>query len=158
MEIKRDSLNIQIIIRVLFLSRNGEMYWFVLTFTVFNATFKNISVILWRSVLLLLDTRAPRENHRPAASHRQTLSHNVVSSTTHNEQDSMICTDYTCSCKSNHHIITTTISPVRCTLNYLLQYTHFLERDESQIRNQMIDFLCLTSLSAIFKLYHGDQF
>ena len=27
------------------------------------------------------ETRVPRENHRPAASHRQTLSHNVVSST-----------------------------------------------------------------------------
>jgi hypothetical protein len=25
------------------------------------------------------ETRVPRENHRPAASHRQTLSHNIVS-------------------------------------------------------------------------------
>jgi len=29
----------------------------------------------------------PRENHRPAASHWQTLSHNVVSSTPRHEQD-----------------------------------------------------------------------
>jgi hypothetical protein len=28
------------------------------------------------------------ENHRPAVSHWQTLSHNVVSSTPHHEQDS----------------------------------------------------------------------
>ena len=27
------------------------------------------------------ETRVPRENHRPATIHRQTLSHNVVSST-----------------------------------------------------------------------------
>jgi len=43
---------------------------------VFNATFNNISVISWRSVLLEEETG---ENHRPAASHWQTLSHSVVS-------------------------------------------------------------------------------
>ena len=50
---------------------------------VFNATFNNISVISERSVLLVEETRVPRENHRPAASHWQTLSHNVVSITPH---------------------------------------------------------------------------
>ena len=30
---------------------------------VFNNTFNNISVISWRSVLLVKETRAPRENH-----------------------------------------------------------------------------------------------
>jgi hypothetical protein len=40
---------------------------------VFNATFNNISVISWRSVLLVDETG---ENHRPAVSHWQTLSHN----------------------------------------------------------------------------------
>jgi hypothetical protein len=34
------------------------------------------------------ETRVPGENHRPAASHWQTLSHNVVSSAPHHEQDS----------------------------------------------------------------------
>jgi hypothetical protein len=48
---------------------------------VFNATFNNISVISWRSVLLVEETEVPGENHRPAASHRQTLSDNVVWST-----------------------------------------------------------------------------
>jgi hypothetical protein len=33
----------------------------------FNATFKNISVILLRSVLLVERTGVPEENHRPAA-------------------------------------------------------------------------------------------
>jgi len=42
---------------------------------VFNAAFNNISVILWWSILLVEETR---ENHRPATSHWQTLSYNVV--------------------------------------------------------------------------------
>ena len=44
---------------------------------VFNATFNNISIISWRSVLLVEETVVPVENHRPAASHWQNLSHNV---------------------------------------------------------------------------------
>jgi len=36
---------------------------------VFNATFNNISVILWRSILLVEETGGPVENHRPVASH-----------------------------------------------------------------------------------------
>jgi len=35
----------------------------------------------WRSALLVEETGVSGENHRPAASHWQTLSHNVVSST-----------------------------------------------------------------------------
>jgi hypothetical protein len=45
---------------------------------VFNATFNNISVISWWSVLLVEETGGPGENHRPVASHWQTLSHNLV--------------------------------------------------------------------------------
>jgi hypothetical protein len=48
---------------------------------VLNATFNNISVILCQSVLLVEDNGVHGENHRPVASHCQTLSHNVVSST-----------------------------------------------------------------------------
>ena len=48
---------------------------------VFNATFSNISVISWGQVLLVEETGAPGENHWHVASHWQTLSHNVVSST-----------------------------------------------------------------------------
>jgi hypothetical protein len=36
---------------------------------VFNATFNNISVISWWSVLLVEETGMAGENHRPAASH-----------------------------------------------------------------------------------------
>ena len=45
---------------------------------VFSATFNNISVISWLLVLLVEETEVPGENHQPAASHWQTLSHNVV--------------------------------------------------------------------------------
>jgi hypothetical protein len=41
---------------------------------VLNATFNNISVIWWQSVLLVDETRVPGENYRPVASHWQTLS------------------------------------------------------------------------------------
>jgi hypothetical protein len=34
----------------------------------FNATFDNISVISWQSVLLMKETGVPGENHRPTAS------------------------------------------------------------------------------------------
>ena len=33
---------------------------------VFNATFNNISVKTWRSILLMDETVVPGENHRPA--------------------------------------------------------------------------------------------
>jgi hypothetical protein len=36
---------------------------------VFNATFSNMSVILWQSVLLVEETEVPGEKQRPAASH-----------------------------------------------------------------------------------------
>jgi len=77
---------------------------------VFNATFNNISVISWWSVSLVEETGVPKENHR------QTLSHNVVSSTprlseiqTHNVSGDGLWLQR--SCKSNYHTITTTTTP-----------------------------------------------
>ena len=55
--------------------------WFV----VFYATFNNISVISWQSVLLVGETGG---YHRPVASHWQALSHNVVSNTPRHERGS----------------------------------------------------------------------
>ena len=52
----------------------------------FNATSNNISAISWRSVLLVEETGVPGEKHRPVASHRQTLSHNVIYSTLRHER------------------------------------------------------------------------
>jgi hypothetical protein len=57
------------------------MVWYML----FNATFNNISVISWRSALLVEEAGVPGKNHRPVARLRQTLSHNVVSSTHRHE-------------------------------------------------------------------------
>jgi hypothetical protein len=45
------------------------------------SAFINISAISWWSVLWVEETGVPREKHRTVASHWQTLSHNVVSST-----------------------------------------------------------------------------
>jgi len=42
---------------------------YVVRVMVFNATVNNVSVISWRSVLLLEETGVSGENHRPAASH-----------------------------------------------------------------------------------------
>ena len=67
------------------LNRSGQFYW-------------------WRK------PRVPEENHRPAASHWQTLSHNVVSSTPL-VMLVVISTDCTGSYQFNHHTITTTKTP-----------------------------------------------
>jgi hypothetical protein len=42
-----------------------------------------LTQLSWQLVLLVKETGVPRKNHQPAASHWQTLSHNVVSSTPH---------------------------------------------------------------------------
>jgi hypothetical protein len=48
-------------------------------FMVLNATFHNISLISWRSSLLVEGFGITGKNHRAVASHWQTSSHNVVS-------------------------------------------------------------------------------
>jgi hypothetical protein len=55
---------------------------------VFRATFNNITVLSWRSVLLMEETGVSEENPRTVATHRQTLSHNNVSSTPPHERGS----------------------------------------------------------------------
>jgi len=51
----------------------------------FNTIFNNISAILWQSVLLVEETG---EIQRSVASHWQALSHKIVLSTPHHEQNS----------------------------------------------------------------------
>jgi hypothetical protein len=58
------------------ISTRRDIGWFM----AFNDTFNSISVIFWRSDLLVEETWVPGENHRLIVSHWQTLSHNVVSS------------------------------------------------------------------------------
>ena len=59
------------------------LVWFI----VFNASFSKISVISWLSVLLAEETGVPGQNYRPVANHWQTVSHDVVSSTSSHERD-----------------------------------------------------------------------
>jgi hypothetical protein len=93
------------------------MIWLRFRFVVFNVTFNNISVISWRSVWLMEETGVLGENHWPVASHWQTLSHSIVSSTPRHERVFeltilvVIGTDCTGSCKFNYHTITTMTAP-----------------------------------------------
>ena len=82
------------------------MVWFVLW--CFNATFNNISVMSWRSVLLVEETRVLGENHRPIANHWQIVSHNIVSTSKYRNERGTNCT---VSCKSNYHTIMPTTGP-----------------------------------------------
>jgi hypothetical protein len=77
----------------------------------------------WWSVLLVEETGVPGENHRPVASHWQTLSHNVVSSTP--RLSGLVLTtlmvigiDCTGRYKSNYHTITTTTAWMKVICSY----------------------------------------
>jgi hypothetical protein len=78
----------------------------------------NISVISWWSVLLVEETYEPEKTTDLSQVTDKLLSHNVVSSTPCHERGSnshlvVIDTDYTGSCKSNYHAITTRTVPVK---------------------------------------------
>ena len=60
------------------------LVWFI----VFNATFNNISVISWWSVLLVEETGVPGEKNHLSHVNDKTLSNNVVSSTPRQERGS----------------------------------------------------------------------
>jgi hypothetical protein len=75
---------------------------FVVCLIVFNATFNNISVISWRSVLLVEETGGPGENHRPVAIHWQTSALEPTTWTiTPPRRLSKICNVY----KNNVHLL-----------------------------------------------------
>jgi hypothetical protein len=80
----------------------------------FTATFNTISVISWRSALLVEETGGPGENNKPVASHWQTLPHNVVHlilSRFEPTTSVVICRYCIGSCKSNYNTITATTAP-----------------------------------------------
>ena len=80
----------------------------------FNATFNNISVISWRSVLLVEETGGPGENHWPVT---DKLYHIMLytSPWSRFELTTSVVINADCigSCKSNYHTITTTMIPLR---------------------------------------------
>jgi hypothetical protein len=98
----------------------------MIRFMVFNATFNNISVILWRSVLLVEETRVPRENHRPVASLTNFITRCCIEYTstwTRFELTTLVVidTDSISSCKSNYHTITVfiwLIEGIDCLLKF----------------------------------------
>jgi hypothetical protein len=69
---------------------------------VLNTTINNISVISWQSVLLVEESRVPRENHRPVASYLAMSGVGFKLTTL-----MVIGPD----CKSNYHTITTMMAP-----------------------------------------------
>ena len=56
-----DLSNLSVILKKILPNNNPVKVWFMV--------FSNISVISWRSVLLVEETGVPGENPRPAASH-----------------------------------------------------------------------------------------
>ena len=81
------------------------------------------TVISWQSILVVEETGVPGENHRPVASHWQTLSHNVVHlpwSRFKLTTSVVIGTDCIGSCKSNYHTITTMTAPHLLIIQFIL--------------------------------------
>jgi hypothetical protein len=78
---------------------------------VFNATFNNISVISWESVLLVEETGVPRENHRPVTSYDKLYHIMLYRAGFKLTTLVVIGIDCTGSCKSNYHTITITMVP-----------------------------------------------
>ena len=61
---------------------------------VFNATFNNISVILWQSVLLVKETAVPGEDHQPATSHLFTCCTHTLCYLGHGLRVCILCDDF----------------------------------------------------------------
>jgi len=76
LDVKQPAINQPLESHIRYIDTSRPHFYRVMVM-VFNATFNNISVIPWQPILLVEETRVPRENYRPAASHWQTLSHNA---------------------------------------------------------------------------------
>ena len=104
------------VFRLLYLQNNIHVCLFV-CLMVFNATFNNISVISWQSVLLMEEAEEPRENHWPEwvklqVTDKLYLIMLYTSPWSRFELTSVVIgTDCIGSCKSNYHTITTTTAP-----------------------------------------------
>ena len=64
----------------------------------FNATFNNISVISWQSVLLVEQNRVPGENHWPVASHEHNLQWGETKFTSSNKPELTVL-------QENHQVV-----------------------------------------------------
>ena len=78
---------------------------------VFNCAFNNISVILWRSVLLVGETtKLPQVTCK--LYHIMCYQVHLLISVFQLTTFVVIGTDYRCSCKSNYHTITAMTAPI----------------------------------------------
>ena len=108
---------------------NGHAFFYTININfvclmVLNTTFNTISVISWRSVLLVEETGGHWENHRPVTSHWQTLSLHTSPWSRIKLTSVVIGTDCMGSCKSNYHTITTVPEVVETENRYML-IVHF---------------------------------
>ena len=137
----------------LLLTSNGKYCMHILVwFMVLNATFNNISVISWWSVLLVEETGVPRENHLTSCKSltnftkycciEYTLPWMGFKLTTL----VVIDTDCTGSCKSNYHMIMTTMAPLDNACNIIGSSTIFL-------KNLIFHVGCRARLSMTTSLY-----
>jgi hypothetical protein len=101
-----------------------NIYIFGVMVMVFNSTFNNISVISWRSVLLVEKTGTPGENRRPAASRWMLYRVHLVWAGFQLTTLVVIGTNCIGSCKSNYHPITATTAPPR--MSFWISLKHAL--------------------------------
>ena len=115
---------------------------------VFSATFNNISVIWWQSVLFVEETGVPGENHWPVASRWQTLSHMIVLCRVHLSMNRfelttyvVIGTGWTCSCNPT----TIWLRPRRPPYNTVLKDT-VIQLQVHTIKKEMIVLSSITPI------------
>ena len=124
---------------------------------VFNATFNNISVISWRSVLLV----RKQHTHRKPPTFRKSLTNllqNVLSSTPRHELTTllMIDTDCTGSRKANYQMITTKMSPVVVGCDSICSVNHLLSL-RVVVLHCLAFVFCILILSKLVVLNTKDQ-
>ena len=99
---------------------------------VFNATFNNISVISWQSVLLAEEIRISGENYQSVTGHRQNdiMLYQVHLAWAGFQLTTLVVigTDCTGSCKSNNHTITTTTAPL-----FFLMFLRYLQESNKNL-------------------------
>ena len=97
---------------------------FVVCLMVFNATFNTLSVISWRSVLLVEETGGPGETcHKPLTNFYHIMLYTSPWLRFELTTAMVIGTDCICSCKSNYHIITNVAASSMCwSFNHCTYY------------------------------------